>query len=412
MRSRALRLSLMLLGLAGIGAAAWYCWLLQTRIDALDRRSAAFDRARVTAARHAADLQFAQQAYVAAGQNETFWFDRVTIASTSLRQAIAALEGATTAAAARTAIADVTEAAGEFVDRDRRVRGYAAAGQRLLAADVIFSDSLEAAARIVAALDRAADADLLERSAERRRLAREQALTAAAGAGAAALVMLLLVPLPAASRAADDEEPRALETSAPAGSLDLRPARGTLGTRPPAPAVAAPIAAAPAVPVAPVAPPIEMQALARICTDLARLDDTTAVPDILERMAATLDARGIVLWVTDTERKDLVPIAAHGYPASVLSRMRALPVDGENATAAAFRTGLLQTVSGDAHTSGAIAAPLVSPGGPVGVMSAEVGRDAEKEPARLAAAMIVAAQLATIVGPPSARAEDRTTAAL
>jgi hypothetical protein len=45
-------------------------------------------------------------------------------------------------------------------------------------------------------------------------------------------------------------------------------------------------------------------------------------------------------------------------------------------------------------------------------MSAEVRHDAEKQPARLAAAAIIAAQLATLVGPPAARAHERSTAAL
>ncbi len=138
-----------------------------------------------------------------------------------------------------------------------------------------------------------------------------------------------------------------------------------------------------------------------MCTELARLSDTGSIPAILERTAAALDASGLVLWVADAEKKILTPIAAHGYPASVLSRMGTLRTEGENATAAAFRTGLTQTVSGDGSANGAIATPLVAPNGPVGVMSAEVRHDGEKQHERLAAAAIVAAQLATIIGTPS-----------
>jgi hypothetical protein len=72
----------------------------------------------------------------------------------------------------------------------------------------------------------------------------------------------------------------------------------------------------------------------------------------------------------------------------------------------------VQTVSAAAGSNGAIAVPLVSPAGCRGVMSAEVRHDAEKQPARLAAAAIIAAQLATLVGPPAARAHERSTAAL
>jgi hypothetical protein len=68
---------------------------------------------------------------------------------------------------------------------------------------------------------------------------------------------------------------------------------------------------------------------------------------------------------------------------------------------------LLQTVHGDAVSNGAIAAPLVTPTGCVGVMAAEVRHEGERDAAKLAAATIVAAQLATLVGPPSSRAQAK-----
>ncbi len=79
----------------------------------------------------------------------------------------------------------------------------------------------------------------------------------------------------------------------------------------------------------------------------------------------------------------------------------------ENATASAFRTSLLQTVKADAVSHGAIAAPLLTPAGCVGVMAAEVRGGGEQQEATLAAATIVAAQLATLVGPPSVRPQGR-----
>ena len=84
--------------------------------------------------------------------------------------------------------------------------------------------------------------------------------------------------------------------------------------------------------------------------------------------------------------------------------------DAENATAAALRTSLLQTVATDTISNGAIAAPLVTPTGCVGIMAAEVRHQGEKDPAKLAAASIIAAQLATLVGPPSTRAQARADA--
>ena len=152
---------------------------------------------------------------------------------------------------------------------------------------------------------------------------------------------------------------------------------------------------------------MDFATVASLCSDLARVVDTLALPAILKRTAAVLDAPGIVLWIADPDGRELSPIITHGYPPQVVSRLGTILRDAENATAAAFRTSLLQTVAADAVSNGAIAAPLVTPAGCVGVMAAEVRHKGEKDPAKLAAASIVAAQLATLVGPPSARAQAK-----
>ena len=147
----------------------------------------------------------------------------------------------------------------------------------------------------------------------------------------------------------------------------------------------------------------DFSGLASLCTDLARVVDTQELPGLLERASSLLDARGIILWIADPDARELNPIMAQGYPAHLLNRLGALPRDAENATAAAFRTSLLQTVKGGAESNGAIAAPLVTSSGCVGVMAAEVRNEAEQRDVKLAAAAIMAAQLATLVGPPPAQ---------
>ena len=146
-------------------------------------------------------------------------------------------------------------------------------------------------------------------------------------------------------------------------------------------------------------PSPDLVTVAEVCRDLACLADTTSLPSLLERTATVLDASGVMLWVADPDGRELTAIAAHGYPTDMLSRIGTIKKDAENVTAAAFRTGLLQTLQGDAESPGAIAAPLVNPSGCMGVMSAEVTHDGERQPARLAIATIVAAQLATLVAP-------------
>ena len=135
--------------------------------------------------------------------------------------------------------------------------------------------------------------------------------------------------------------------------------------------------------------------------------DIQALPAILERTAAVLDAPGIVLWIADPDGRELSPIITHGYSAQLVSRLGTILRDAENVTAAAFRTSLLQTVYADTVSNGAIAAPLVTPVGCVGVIAAEVRQAGERDSAKLAAASIVAAQLATLVGPPSTRAQAK-----
>lgn len=166
-------------------------------------------------------------------------------------------------------------------------------------------------------------------------------------------------------------------------------------------------AAAPAAPPAPAS--VELSSIASLCTDLARLADTRSLPALLERAAAALDATGIVLWIADPDGRELSPIVTHGYAPTVVTRLGTILRDAENATASALRTSLLQTVKADAVSDGAIAAPLVAPAGCVGVMAAEVRHAGEQDPAKLAAATIIAAQLSALVGPPSAKARTEAT---
>lgn len=426
MRSRAVRITLMLLTIAAIGTAAYFSWTIHLSSRADHEVAATFDQTRITALRDAYELRSTQQAYVAAGQNEVFWFGKVSELVESLRAATTALRSAAIFPAALAPLDEAAAALDEFEQADRRARSYVSGGQKLLASDVIFSAGLEAATGITAALEKAGFALAESTRAAQAEGMRRQAMAIAGAAAFAMLTLLLLTPVtPAAAEtpAAPVQEPafgadtlRLREEVGPpqrrpAANRDPRDVQRRKGTAPGSSAASTP-QPRPGPPVAPAPPSVELQGLAAVCTDLARLSDTSLLPGILERAAVALDASGLVLWIADQGGAALVPIATHGYPASVVSRMGTLPVDGQNATTAAFRTGLLQTVSASASSNGAIAAPLLAAAGCRGVMAAEVRRDAEKNPARLAAASILAAQLAALLGPPSSEAaDDRSTAA-
>jgi hypothetical protein len=238
---------------------------------------------------------------------------------------------------------------------------------------------------------------------------RRQLLAGAAAAAAALLVVLLLTPVKRGTKGVEAAVKQAPEAS-PDLPLSLRRESSMAPVSPAAPPPQLPSVRV-ETPPTPAAPAIDLPAIASLCTDLGRVLDTSALPDALERATRLLDASGIVLWIADPDGRELAPVMAHGYPQNMVARMGEIHRDAENVTAAAFRTGVVQTVKADAISHGAIAAPLMTATGPVGVMAAEVLHDGERHEATRAAAAIIAAQLATLMGPPSSRTQAQTGAA-
>ncbi len=447
MKSLALRLTLLGVFIAAAGTAAYFSWASRAHAR-LDRDTAAsFDQAAVRAERDVLELRAAQTGYVAAGQGEQFWASKVDATVTRLRDTLNSLRTQASAAQSQAAIDTASSALQDFEQLDRRARGHAATNQRLLASDLIFTDGVELSAAAATAVEEARLAERQARVDARVPLERRELAAAGAALAVGLIALGLLVPrsgdpaaVPqvadgigdrAADRPADRLIPR-LDRSAPGAGTSTgidegwsaakvmprtrpganagtaaRPAAragqtgGSARTAPPA--VATPVAQAQATHLPPTQT-LNLAGVASLCTDLARVVDTQALPALLERAAAVLDANGIVLWIADPDGRELSPILAHGYPPQLVARLGTIARDAENATASAFRTALLQTVRADAVSNGAIAAPLVTPAGCVGVMAAEVRRTGESDPATLAVASIVAAQLATLVGPPSSRA--------
>jgi len=458
MKSRAARLTLLVLFIGSLGAAAWLFAHGEMLADSQSASIRAFDAQARSASRALVDARAAQQAYVAAGQAGEFWPGRVAEGITAVRAGIAALRAG---AATPEAAAELDAAVGlldSFAQMDRRAREYRRTGQNLLASDLIFGDGLEMTGGIDARIERARAAEVAAGDAAVETHRGRQVFALTAGAAAAMLVVLLLLPGADPSRrdrmvvsrgareaamghaavfegasargaasvlSLADAGGKPAEHAGAPGAADLafdreawsRPARLPENDPDPAPepTAAEPMAAgpglqesAPAPVVQLIQPATDFRSLASLCTDLARVIDTADLPSLLDRASNLLEARGIILWIADPDGRELNAIVAHGYPAQLVNRLGTLDRDAENATAAAFRTSMLQTVRGGADSNAAIAAPLVTPAGCVGVMAAEVARDAEREDSRLAAAAIVAAQLATLVGPPtrnSTRAE-------
>jgi len=145
-------------------------------------------------------------------------------------------------------------------------------------------------------------------------------------------------------------------------------------------------------------PTVDLPAVADLCADLARVLDGRDVPALLERTVKVLNAKGVVLWVIDTSGTFLRPLLLHGYPEKIVKRLGQLQVDADNLTSLAFRSLQAQSVNGTPDRFGAIAVPLVTGTGCVGVLAAELQR-ARSDSDTLSAAKMIAAQLAALAAP-------------
>ena len=148
--------------------------------------------------------------------------------------------------------------------------------------------------------------------------------------------------------------------------------------------------------------PATLAATAELCGDLARLLDGRDVPHLLARASAVLDAKGIMIWAPDAASEELRPSLAHGYSEKVLRKLQPLAMADENITSQTFRTMKPQWINNNhGGESMAIAVPLISPEGCVGVMAAEI-RHNRSQADVMALARIIAAQFASIIGPAAA----------
>jgi CHASE3 domain sensor protein len=399
MKSLAVRWTLAAMVFTACSVAAYFVWTSESQARRSVDDARAFDQSATAVERTVLDLRAAQQAYVAAGQGMDFWIPKVSESTAALKRRLESLRSLATAPPAQSALDNASSALQDFEQMDRRTRDYVRNGQKLLAADLIFADGLEIVGAMTASIDQARREEVAARDALVKGERRAEGLAVAGAAAIALVAMLMLVPGPAAS--VDNAQ-----AGIPAMPLMLAPEPAARAeTSETTPSLAAESAIQPTA-----LPALDLDTIASLCSDLAKVVDTHALSALLGRAAGVLDAPGIVLWIADPDGRELTPIVTHGYPPQIAVRLGTILRDAENATAAALRTSLLQTVAADPISNGAIAAPLVTPAGCVGIMAAEVRRHGEQDPAKLAAATIIAAQLATLVGPPSTRAQARADA--
>lgn len=333
----------------------------------------------------------AQTSYVATGQGPAFWLTHAAELAAQIDAGINRLRSTSTSAEARVRYDAALAALADVNSVDGRARELVRKDQRFAASDLIFIDAVDASERLAAELTAAHTA---ERQASELRLTRTARLRL--GVNGLALGFLLIVALffwRVAVRATSEEPVAA--TTGPLG-LEL-----TLGPEPLAarPASSARRQSEPVTLNADLAPATDLNlvAAAELCVDLARVIDGRDIPGLVERAAIVLDAKGLIVWVADSSGALLRPTLTHGYSDKVLARLGVLQIDADNATSLAFRSMRTQTVAGASPGDpGAIAAPLITPSGCVGVLAAEV-RHTHPDKNRLSLARMIAAQFATII---------------
>jgi hypothetical protein len=409
MRSRAVRLALFVLVVLAFGGATYELVTVDRQAGAARQAAGAFGDAAREVESAISELRAATFAYVAMGQGRAFWSERAGTLLRSVGAELQTLQRTASSADARVSLAAAGEALATVDRFDANIRKYLDEAQHLLASDLIFSDLREATQAAGARVAEARQRETASLTSGLESLRKVQAGTAAGAAAFALLVLALLLPQGRGARQTEQadtsEAAVSPDTSLPGKDIPAGQGLGLAGS---------PGAQAEAPAMAGLDEParggeVNLHAAAALCTDFARLRETRELTALLGRAADVLDAAGIIVWIADRASDELRPALSHGYSAHALARIHGIPKDDDNATARAFRDGALRVVEADGLSNGAIAAPLLTPDGCVGVMAAEIRRGHERRAGVQAMATILAAQLSTLVSNPAdaaARVED------
>jgi hypothetical protein len=372
MRSRAGRWLVLVLLLAGGAGAALSSWRAHTQLtdldvtqgelnDRLDRLSGVLD-----------SILAAQQAYITpAGERQppgaTALIETFLSEATALRPHVRSIGGGREVQA-------ITNSIDALGDVESRAEEHVRLGQDLMAADLVFTEGRAAAESVASGLRRLRSSESAAYSTARASTLQVAWIVLGSVAVLWLLGLAVLVRIPAAPA-----QPHAPVTASGAtlfvdAALRHEPAS---------------------------APRPDLQAAATVCTAMGQLTNAVELPGLLQRAAAVLDASGVVVWMAAGE--ELFAAAAFGYPPQVMRQLGPINRSAANATAAAWRAGVLQAVSGDSAGRSALAAPLMGAERCIGVLAIEVPIGLETDETGRAIATMFAAQLtAALAGWPAA----------
>jgi hypothetical protein len=332
-----------------------------------------------------AELRAAETAYLATGQGPQFWMQRADELYGQIERTLTRLRGSTLQADARDRYDLALAALSDLSGIDKRAREQILTDERFTASDLIFTEALEPVQRLNTDL---AGARAIEAQASASRI--QQLTRLRLGLNGVAMTLLVFAAWFVSRPTRQQNTPVSSATATAQMIRDLPPA---VKPATPAPARPAP------------APTPFLPAAADLCVDLARVIDGRDVPELLERSARVLDAKGVIIWTIDRATNALRPTLSFGYADKVLVRLGVLDIDSDNVTSLAFRSMRPQTMTAAAvGGSGAIAVPLVTSSGCTGVLSAET-REGKPATDMVALAKIIAAQFATIILPTDCSAQ-------
>jgi hypothetical protein len=376
LQKRVVRFTIFALLLTSGIVAAVFAWDSQRRIHSLDTERLAIETTTERLLRAVSSISAVQQAYVDYGQRDEASFTRVAGLLRQMATDAADLQRSARDGVSAGALEQFSRALAAAADAEVQAQNSLLAGESLAAADALFDLARAPVATMEGSLRAVRDAESVRSSAAQTTIARSTWM----GIGAVALLwvagLIVLTPVPS-----------------PRVQVDVAP-------------VTAPATVVTEAAVSPLhTPVVELDAAAAVCAEIARITDPAALPDLLRRAAAILDARGIVVWMGAGD--ELFAAIAYGYDPAVMSRMRPIGRRADNATAAAWRTGEMRTVAAAGTSHGAIVAPMSGAAGAFGVMAAEVRQGREDDAATRAVTAIIASQLASVLSEwPSASSAD------
>src|SRR5688572_1981465 len=366
MHRRGTRIAVLCLLLTAGGSAGFVVWSAERNVHRLDqdheRKSTTIDGLLTSIA----TIASAQQAYTDYGRRDVASLTRVSLLVDRITTDAAGLRATRRSTVSSERLEEFWTALSALMGAESRARERLAGGDDVGAADAVFASAREHVNVLASSLRAFHAAEVQSYHAAR------AAATLRSWVSLGVLAVLWAIGLVAFALS-----PR--QRPAPAGAIG--PASDTEDRTP------API-------VEPV-PSIDLMAAAALSADVSQLTDQSALPHLLARAADILGARGLIIWMG--AGGELFAVAAHGYDEALLSRIRPIPRQADNVTAAAWRKGELLTLAADGDGCGAIVAPLLGPAGCAGVLAAEVSGQGQPDEATQAMAMILASQFAAVL---------------